>query len=203
MPFANGTRPTAAELNAALGPMIQSGLQAVSVPVADEPYSYPITFPTPFPSPPRVQVTARDVVGATVRGVSVRQISATGCTLAVFRTATGRVLLQWTAILEPERIVAGQIVTANHLNQGSGEEVMQVGQVSITPDPNEPTSKVVNFPSSFAAPPRVHTTALTGTPSVIRGTGATTITEDDARIWLIRSNNTVTTVMWIAVGFPI
>ena len=199
--FTDGTVPSVANLNAAIGPMIQTGMVAITPPIANVPYSFPIRFPTAFPSAPRVQVTPRDAVGESIRGVSVRQISATGCTLVVYRTVAGvRVVMQWTAVLTADPIVAGQMVTAGHLNQGSRGQVMQVGTVSITPTPNELTPAAVTFPTRFSAPPRVHTTALSGAPSVIRGTGAAPITEDGATIWLERTSSSVTTVMLIAVG---
>lgn len=199
--FTDGSVPSASTLNAAIGPTIQTGLVAVTPTAANTPFSYPIRFPTPFAAAPRVQVTPRDAVGESVRGASVRQITTTGCTLVVYRTVASRVLLQWTAILPPDPIVAGQIVTAGHLNQGGPNgQVMQVGTVSITPTPNVLTPEDITFPMAFAAPPRVHTTALSGVPSVIRGTGATSITEKGATIWLERTSGNTTTVMWIAVG---
>ena len=115
--FTDGSVPSASTLNAAIGPTIQTGLVAVTPTAANTPFSYPIRFPTPFAAAPRVQVTPRDAVGESVRGASVRQITTTGCTLVVYRTVASRVLLQWTAILPPDPIVAGQIVTAGHLNQ--------------------------------------------------------------------------------------
>lgn len=200
--FTDGLVATAAQLNQAVGPVLLTGIIKIT-PVANTLTSKRVTFPPGlFASAPHVQVTtASTVAGSTLRGWSATNVDTSGVDIWIYRTNTTNTYLQWCACLLPAFFTDGQSVAASMLNQGAGGMVCQTGVVTITPtSANTPRSATITFPAPFAATPTVQATALSGTPTDILGTGATSPTTSGVKIWLTRANTTATQVQWIAIG---
>ena len=199
--FTNGLVPTAAQMNQAIGPTMLTGIAKIT-PVANTLTQKRITYPSPFPVAPTVQITpASTVAGGTLRGWSAISSGASGFTIVMYRTNTINTYFHWCATLSPTLFTNGIPAAASLLNQGAGGMVCQTGTVSITPDTaGTPKSANISFPSSFAATPLVYATALATVPSLILGTGATSPTATGCKIWLCRNSTASTTVQWIAVG---
>lgn len=197
--FTNGTVPTAANLDAAIGPVFQTGIASVT-PVANTITQKAFLFPSPFAVIPNVQIApASDVAGGALRGWAVVSMSTTGFTVVMYRTDTTVTNFSWVASVLPVGFTAGQPAAASLLNQAG--LVPQAGAVSITPSSSGvPTSASITFPTPFVAPPTVLTTGISGVPSLILGTGATGVTASGCDIWLCRGSTTATQVAWIAVG---
>lgn len=80
--------------------------------------------------------------------------------------------------------------------------LLQWGNVSITPVPNEITSQAVTFSQEYAFVPVVIANGqTTGMGSTVKGVGASDITVSGFMANLVRENNYATTVIWIAIGF--
>lgn len=171
-------------------------------PVANAVTQKAVVFPSAFTSTPNVQITpSSSVAGGTLKGWSVINMSATGFTVAMYRTNTINTTFHWVATLPPVLFATGQPAAASLLNQGAGGLVTQSGTVSITPDSaGTPKSANITFPDPFAATPVVFTTALATVPNLILGTAATSPTATGCKIWLCRGSTTATTIQWIAVG---
>lgn len=199
--FTDGLAPTAAQMNQAIGPVMLTGIVKIT-PVANTITQKTVTFPSAFVATPSIHLTpASTVAGGTVKGWSAFAVTPTGFTAAVYRTNTVNTYLHWLALLPPTAFVAGQPAAASLLNQGAGGLVCQAGAVLITPDTaGTPKSATITYPTPFAATPLVYTTALSGVPSLILGTGATSPTVTGCKIWLCRNSTTATQVQWIAVG---
>ncbi len=202
MVFTDGLVPTVAELNDAIGPVMQAGFVELN-PLPSTPTMTPVVFPRRFRTVPRVQVTPREAVGgsSSLKSASARSITTTGCTIVTYRANSNLTRIAWAAVETPQPITA-TMVTAGHLNQGAGSKmVCRSGAVSITPgSANVPASATISFGVTFLEPPQVMTSALLGTPSAILGTGATEASKTGAKIWLCRTSTLATTVHWIAVG---
>lgn len=201
--FVNGSVPTAAQMNQAIGPMMLTGKLKIT-PVANQVTEKAVVYPAPFLVTPTVILTpASTVAGGTLKGwtVAAGKSGPSGFTAAIYRTNTVNTYLHWLALLPPVSFVAGQVAAASLLNQGAGGMVAQSGVVSITPSGSgDPTSATVTFPDPFASTPLVYTTALATVPDLILGTGATSPTAEGVKIWLTRGSTTATTVQWVAVG---
>ena len=79
---------------------------------------------------------------------------------------------------------------------------VQKGSVSITPKANTPTSKTVTFSSAFSASPQVVATPITEVPgTTVLGVGVTDVSKTGFTLYLTRTNNTSTSVRWIAIGY--
>ena len=80
-----------------------------------------------------------------------------------------------------------------------GGPLFQWGTVSITPTANTPTEASVSFPVSFSTLPLVTLTVVSSVPEKCslgvkdRATGSVTVV-------LTRTDTTVTTVNWLAIG---
>ena len=80
--------------------------------------------------------------------------------------------------------------------------LLQWGNVSITPVPNEISSQAVTFSQEYAFIPVVIANGqTTGMGSTVKGVGASDITVSGFVANLVRENNYATTVIWIAIGF--
>jgi hypothetical protein len=80
--------------------------------------------------------------------------------------------------------------------------LLQWGNVSITPVPNEITSQAVTFAQEYAFVPVVIANGqTTGMGSTVKGVGASDITVSGFLANIVRENNYATTIIWIAIGF--
>lgn len=204
--FTNGEVGTAAKLNTLLPPIIcQAGVVKMT-PIANTPTSKTITFPVPYASPPRVIPTAYSTaVGELVKGVSVTDVTATGCTLWVYRTNTTNTTLAWQAWgSPPSAFVDGSPVAASALNAAGASPLRtKSGRDFITPSSaNTPTSKTISFPTDFAATPTVVIALDTTVPGTALMAGVTGVTASGFKAWVCRTNTTSTYFQWIALGRP-
>lgn len=199
--FTDGLVATAAQLNLAIGPVTASGVARVT-PVADVPTEVAVAFARPFPAVPMVQITAASTVsGGNMRGVSVRDVTAAGFRVVMYRTNTATTSVLWQAWLAPTLFADGEPCYANLLNQGAGGMVAQSGQVTITPTTaGTPRSQTITFPTAFVSAPNVQVSAQVSAVGQILGTAVTDVTATGARIWVCRSSTTPTLVNWIALG---
>lgn len=199
--FVNGEVATKAKLDQIIGATTLSGIAKVT-PVADTPTSVYVKFSKPFTGTPSVIVTAQSVVsGTSVVEVSAANRTTAGFDLVVYRTNTTNTYVAWQAWQDPTQFTTGQPITASLLNQGASGLIPQVGNVSITPVANVPTSAVVTFPTPFTSTPTVVTCASTIAPgSNVLGTAATEVDQTGFRAWVTRTNTTTTGVYWIALG---
>ena len=78
---------------------------------------------------------------------------------------------------------------------------IQVGKISITPVPKEPTAGHITFEKKFKSAPVVNVTPSSEVPgTVITGVSAVNVTTSGCDVYVTRTNNTVTNVMWLAIG---
>lgn len=204
MAFSPSTVPTAADLNAALGPIIQAGVVTVR-PIANVVTNFSVKFPRPFAGGPILQLTPLAPVGGTAdvkMCATTSGASTTGFTAAIYSATTTKVLIQWMALRMPYTIGAGVPVSASYLNQGLGGLVAISGSVSITPtSANSPKSATVSLGGlGWPNTPLVFTTPVSTSPATILGTGVTETTKTTAKIWLTKSNTSAATVHWVAIG---
>lgn len=77
---------------------IDSGSVSITPSAANTPTSANVTFSTPFSTTPNVVATAQTAVpGTTVTGVSVSEITTSGCKIYVTRTNKTATVVQWVA----------------------------------------------------------------------------------------------------------
>ena len=87
------------------------------------------------------------------------------------------------------------------LNSALGGMAIQTGRVTITPKPNEPTMKKVNFPKPFKGQPSVVMTVISSVPGTnVLGIGTSNNTKDGFEAYVTRINDTETILVWVAVG---
>lgn len=87
------------------------------------------------------------------------------------------------------------------LNSAMGEYQMLSGKFSIKPVPKEPTKGRLDFPKKFKSAPAVIVTPSSEVPgTVIMGVSAVNVTASGCDVYLTRTNNTETSVMWVAIG---
>lgn len=87
------------------------------------------------------------------------------------------------------------------LNSALGNYGFQAGRVTITPKPNEPTSKRVTFPKPFKEKAHVSLTPITSVPGVtVQGVGTSNNTKDGFDAFVLRTNSTETEITWVAIG---
>ena len=91
--------------------------------------------------------------------------------------------------------------TVTALNSALGDYWIQAGRVTITPKPNEPTSKRVTFPKPFKEKAHVSLTPITSVPGVtVLGVGTSSNTKDGFDAYVLRTNSTDTEITWVAIG---
>lgn len=91
--------------------------------------------------------------------------------------------------------------TVTALNSALGNYWIQAGRVTITPKPNEPTSKRVTFPKPFKEKAHVSLTPITSVPGVtVLGVGTSSNTKDGFDAYVLRTNSTDTEITWVAIG---
>lgn len=79
--------------------------------------------------------------------------------------------------------------------------MIQTGKIAITPKPNEPTSGHLTFSKKFKSAPVVNVTPSSEVPgTVITGVSAVNVTTSGCDVYVTRTNNTVTNIMWAAIG---
>lgn len=87
------------------------------------------------------------------------------------------------------------------LNSALGGMAIQTGRVTITPKPNEPTMKKVNFPKPFKGQPSVVMTVISSVPGTnVLGIGTSNNTKDGFEAYVTRINDTETIIAWVAIG---
>lgn len=86
------------------------------------------------------------------------------------------------------------------IENGVGKILIQYGSTTITPVANTPTSKTITFPKAFASSPVVFTNADTTVPGTVIQTSAQGATTTSFKAYIYRTNTTVTTIDWIAIG---
>lgn len=87
------------------------------------------------------------------------------------------------------------------INSALGNYWIQAGKVTITPKPNEPTSKRVTFPKPFKEKAHVSLTPITSVPGVtVLGVGTSSNTKDGFDAYVLRKNSTDTEITWVAIG---
>lgn len=97
-------------------------------------------------------------------------------------------------IVEPGRY-------GREINSALGIYGFQAGRVTITPKPNEATSKRVTFPKPFKEKAFVTVTAITSVPgTTVKGVGTSGNTKDGFDAFVLRTNDTETELAWIAIG---
>lgn len=202
--FTAGDVATAARLDSITpSALSDSGLIRI-VPVANTPTSVAVKFTAPFTAVPKVVVAPNTtVVGSTVKGVGVTDVTTTGFTAWVYRTNTTGTYVHWQAWLDqPSPYVTGQPVPATALDLISkAPMVTKSGSLTITPTANAPTSAAVTFPAAFSGTPRVLVTARTDVPgSQVLWTAVTDATASGFKAWVYRTNTTATVVNWVALG---
>lgn len=80
--------------------------------------------------------------------------------------------------------------------------LLQWGNVSITPTPNEITSQAVTFSQEYGFIPVVVVNGqTTGMGSTVKGVSASDITVTGFMANIVRENSYATTIIWIAIGF--
>ena len=101
---------------------------------------------------------------------------------------------QQTAIASVNSRVTG-------LEGGVGKILIQYGSTTITPVANTPTYKTITFPKAYTSSPVVFVNADTtvggNTVQFVNAQGATTT---NFKAYIYRTNNTVTTIDWVAIG---
>lgn len=96
--------------------------------------------------------------------------------------------------------VVKEMVT-RELNSALGGMAIQTGRVTITPKPNEPTMKKVNFPKPFKGQPSVVMTVISSVPGTnVLGIGTSNNTKDGFEAYVTRINDTETIIVWVAIG---
>ncbi len=81
------------------------------------------------------------------------------------------------------------------------DKVVICGDIVVTPKPNEHSKAIINFYTPFTEPPVVVLTPVTSVPGdIFKGCGVNNVTTTQAEVYVNRSNNTKTTIMWIAMG---
>ena len=87
------------------------------------------------------------------------------------------------------------------LNSALGGMTLLTGQTTITPVPNEQTSKHVKFTTPFKSGPEVFITPRSSVAGkVLLGFGTIGTTKDGFDIYILRTNDVDTEVSWLAVG---
>lgn len=82
-----------------------------------------------------------------------------------------------------------------------GGLVIQWGIESITPVANTPTSSAVTFQQAYAENPTVIVSMASTVPyTTVRAVSAANITTSGFDAYVTRTNTTVTSVMWLAIG---
>lgn len=93
----------------------------------------------------------------------------------------------------------GNTVTA--INSALGGIRLQYGSITITPKPNEQTSKHVTFPVAFSGKPELFITPRSSVAGkVLLGFGTMSSKEDGFDIYMLRTNDTDTIFSWFAIG---
>ena len=78
---------------------------------------------------------------------------------------------------------------------------MLSGKFSIKPVPKEPTKGRLDFPKKFKSAPAVIVTPSSEVPgTVIMGVSAVNVSATGCDVYLTRTNNTETNIMWVAIG---
>lgn len=87
------------------------------------------------------------------------------------------------------------------LNSAIGGYQMLSGKFSIKPVPKEPTKGRLDFPKKFKSAPAVIVTPSSEVPgTVIMGVSAVNVSATGCDVYLTRTNNTETNIMWVAIG---
>ena len=102
------------------------------------------------------------------------------------------------------KIMAANIVG----NAGNTSSYVQLGtlklcwgKINITPVANSPTSGAVTFPLTYSKNPAIIVTAETGSPGAqVKGYAASNITTTGFNAYVNRTNTTVTSIIWFAIG---
>lgn len=81
-------------------PKVRTGVVTITPTEANSISSAPVTFPTPFDSVPNVIATAYSGVPDKVTQVTVGNVTATGCTVYMYRTTTAPTNVMWMALSE-------------------------------------------------------------------------------------------------------
>ena len=200
--FTDGEVATAAKLNQIIpGRLTQAGVARVK-PVANTPTSAWVAFPSEFPTIPQVMVTANTtVIGSTVKGVSVSNVTTKGFLLWVYRTDTAGTYVSWQAFAAGAAFTDGQFAYAGVLGQSAAALVAKAGVINITPVANTPTSLAVTFGTPFAATPTIIACPVTTVPwSVVKGVAVTSVTRTGFTGWIYRTSATPVDVAYIAMG---
>lgn len=87
------------------------------------------------------------------------------------------------------------------LNSALGGMTLLTGQTTITPVPNEQTSKHVTFKTPFKSKPEVFITPRSSVAGkVLLGVGVIGTTTNGFDIYVLRTNDTDTEISWLAIG---
>ena len=92
-------------------------------------------------------------------------------------------------------------ITIDVLNSTLGGMTLLTGQTTITPVPNEQTSKHVTFKTPFKSKPEVFITPRSSVAGkVLLGVGVIGTTTNGFDIYVLRTNDTDTEISWLAIG---
>ena len=97
---ANTSTTDALSAQIAALPTIASGFVTVTPTAANATSSAEVNFPRPFAAPPSVTATAYSGAPTTVTQVTVSNVTATGCTVYMYRTSTTATNIMWIAVSE-------------------------------------------------------------------------------------------------------
>lgn len=96
-------------------------------------------------------------------------------------------------------VIGGAIIDGGTVYH-SGNVILEVGSVSITPTANTPTKGSVNLTKKFTKNPFVLTTPCTVAPGTkVTGCSAQNITTEGFDIFVTRTDTTATTIFWLAI----
>lgn len=87
------------------------------------------------------------------------------------------------------------------IENGVGKILIQYGSTTITPTANTPTYKTITFPKAYTSSPVVFVNADTTVGgNVVQFVNAQGATTTNFKAYIYRTNNTVTSIDWVAIG---
>lgn len=112
------------------------------------------------------------------------------------KDGTGETIVNLNAFRNYIKTLFSKSITTERINAGN----IQAGIVTMTPVANEPTSIDIVFDTEFSEVPKIVATPNSAVPGTkVTGIGVTERTTEGFTLWVTRTNNTATSIMWIAI----